>query len=47
MSWLVSLLASNIALVVQSFIVAVIQIAMVYFCTGARYVAGLVNTMTD
>ena len=40
---LAPLLVSNIGVVVQSFIVAVIQIGMVYVFTGARYVAGLVN----
>lgn len=44
---LASLLVLNIGVVVQSFIVAVIEIAMVYFCTGSRYVASLVNTTAD
>ena len=39
----ISALVFKVGVLVQSFIMAVIQIAIVYFCTGKAYVAGLVN----
>jgi hypothetical protein len=44
---LATLLVLRIGVVVQSFIVAVLQIGMVYLCTGTRYVAELVNYTSD